>query len=84
MIYKARNRLSTTSRLPTCPKQLAEPVQRALHVLLLLTDLLHSCLLTNSLHLRYMPDLLDNFKPQRIELQLAAAACPPLTAPLLI
>src|SRR5437764_1641999 len=82
MIYKARNRLSTTSHLSTCSKQLAELVQQALHVLLLLTDLLHSCLLTNSLHLHYMSDLLDNFKPQRIELQLAAAACPSLTASL--
>src|SRR5438034_10137418 len=51
MIYKARNRLSTTSCLSICSKQLAELIQQALHVLLLLTDLLHSCLLTNSLYL---------------------------------
>src|SRR5216117_1827109 len=84
MIYKARNRLSTTSRLSICSKQLAELVQQALHVLLLFTDLLHSCLLTNSLHLCYMPDLLDNFKPQQIELELTVTACSSLTASLLI
>src|SRR5216117_4217595 len=84
MIYKARNRLSTTSCLSICSKQLAELVQQALHVLLLFTDLLHSCLLTNSLHLHYMPDLLDNFKLQQIELQLAVIACSSLTVSLLI
>src|SRR5436190_6159818 len=84
MIYKARNRLSITLPLPTCSKQLAESVQQALHVLLLLTDLLHNWFLTNSLHLCYMPDLLDNFKRQQIELQLAAVACSLLTASLLI
>src|SRR6266496_5950701 len=75
MIYKARNRLSTISCLSICSKQLAELVQQALHVLLLLTDLLHSCLLINSLHLCYMPDLLDNLKLQQIELQLAMIIC---------
>ncbi len=62
MIYKVKNRLSITSHLSICFKQLAESVQQALHVLLLLTDLLYSCLLTNFLYLYYMFDLLDNFK----------------------
>src|SRR5204863_6826681 len=84
MIYKARNRLSTTSCLSICSKQLAESVQQALHVLLLLTDLLHSCFLTNSLHLCYMSDLLDSLKPQQIELQLAVTICSSLTVSLLI
>ena len=84
MIYKARNRLSTTSHLSICSKQLAELIQQALHVLLLLTDLLHSCLLTNSLHLHYMSDLLDNFKSQQIKLQLTVIVCFLLTVSLLI
>ena len=84
MIYKVKNRLSTTLYLSICSKQLAELIQQALHVLLLLTDLLHSCLLTNSLHLHYMSDLFDNFKLQQIELQLTAAICSLLTVSLLI
>ena len=84
MIYKAKNRLSTTSCLSICFKQLAELIQQALHVLLLLTDLLHNCLLINFLHLCYMSDLLDNFKSQQIELQLAAAVCSSLTVSLSI
>src|SRR5204863_1563201 len=84
MIYKARNRLSTTLHLSICSKQLAELIQQALHVLLLLTDLLHSCLLINSLHLCYMPDLLDNLKLQQIELQLTATVCFSLIVSLLI
>src|SRR5213083_1587196 len=84
MIYKARNRLSTTSHLSTCSKQLAELVQQALHVLLLLTDLLHSCLLTNSLHLCYTSDLLDNLKSQQIELQLTVTVCSSLIVSLSI
>src|SRR5436305_449933 len=84
MIYKARNRLFTTSHLSICSKQLAESVQQALHVLLLLTDLLHSCLFTNSLHLYYTSDLFDNLKLQQIKLQFAATVCSLLTVSLLI
>src|SRR5947207_10180528 len=84
IIYKVRNRLFITSHLSICSKQLAELIQQALHVLLLLTDLLHSCLLTNSLHLCYMSDLLDNFKLQQIELQLTMTVCSLLTVSLLI
>src|SRR5438034_7061525 len=84
MIYKARNRLSTTSHFSICSKQLAESVQQALHVLLLLTDLLYSYLLTNSLHLHYMSDFLDNLKSQQIELQLTVTICSLLTVSLLI
>ena len=75
MIYKARNRLFIISCFSICSKQLAESVQQALHVLLLLIDLLHNCLLTNSLYLCYMSDFLDNFKSQQIELQLTATVC---------
>ena len=39
------------------------PLQ-ALHVLLLLINLLHSCFLINSLHLYYISDFLDNLKLQ--------------------
>src|SRR6266513_632800 len=84
MIYKTRNRLSTTSHLSICSKQLAESVQQALHVLLLLTDLLHSCLFINFLHLCYTSDLLDNLKSQQIKLQLTVTICSSLIISLLI
>src|SRR5579871_105978 len=63
------------------PQLLAEPVQRAAHLLLLQVERPHRLLLAAALGLCPAPNLPDDLEPERVPLQLALPTRSPPAAP---
>jgi hypothetical protein len=78
---RTRSLAGARTHAPAGPQLLAEPVQRAAHLLLLQVERPHRLLLAAALGLYPTPNLTDDLERERVELQLAPPARPPPAAP---